>query len=362
MRRSLEVSRWLSRESRGNESFKTGDQRVTQIKGISTQLRARRFVHLAADSNRDARVVDLQPRAGWNTNGEFFNFTRGRFVFDEQEELSRRHAQNTASRLKSVLMGCLTKHTSSHFDNGMQVIGKVPNPNAGIPHYTTAGEAATTDFMRNVLDTPAPKVYTWNSRADNDNTVGVEYIIMQKIDGIPLGTIWPSLDPASKMKILVQIFKYERAWTRLKFSAFGSLYYSKKFDQVQFAVGPATGHDWLDKGRSSLCYDRGPSLDAHLHQGNSLYEYRKAIGLREERAIETFPDIPKQLAMLYGPGLYQPTLKNRLGAVDSYLQLLEVLLPTDPSLTSGHLWHDDLHGENIFVNPAKPTEIIGIID
>ncbi|WEW58796.1 hypothetical protein PRK78_004264 [Emydomyces testavorans] len=97
-------------------------------------------------------------------------------------------------------------------------------------------------------------------------------------------------------------------------------------------------------------------------QGNSLYEYRKATGHREKSAIESFPSIPKQLAMLYGPGLYQPTFAKRLDAVQTYLRLLDILLPTDQALTSGHLWHNDLHGENIFVSHENPTQVIGIID
>jgi hypothetical protein len=32
-------------------------------------------------------------------------------------------------------------------DDGRQVIGKVPNPNAGLPHFTTASEVATMDFV-----------------------------------------------------------------------------------------------------------------------------------------------------------------------------------------------------------------------
>lgn len=32
-------------------------------------------------------------------------------------------------------------------DTGKEVIGKVPNPNAGIEHYTTASEVATMDFV-----------------------------------------------------------------------------------------------------------------------------------------------------------------------------------------------------------------------
>lgn len=33
-------------------------------------------------------------------------------------------------------------------DNGREVVSKVPNPNAGIPHFTTASEVATMDFVR----------------------------------------------------------------------------------------------------------------------------------------------------------------------------------------------------------------------
>ena len=32
-------------------------------------------------------------------------------------------------------------------DDGRQVVGKVANPNAGIPYYTTASEVATMDFV-----------------------------------------------------------------------------------------------------------------------------------------------------------------------------------------------------------------------
>jgi len=32
-------------------------------------------------------------------------------------------------------------------DDGKRVIAKVPNPNAGQPHYTTASEVATMDFV-----------------------------------------------------------------------------------------------------------------------------------------------------------------------------------------------------------------------
>lgn len=33
-------------------------------------------------------------------------------------------------------------------ENGREVVAKVPHPNAGIPHFTTASEVATMDFVR----------------------------------------------------------------------------------------------------------------------------------------------------------------------------------------------------------------------
>jgi hypothetical protein len=33
-------------------------------------------------------------------------------------------------------------------DDGREVIAKLPNPNAGLPHFTTAREVATMNFVR----------------------------------------------------------------------------------------------------------------------------------------------------------------------------------------------------------------------
>lgn len=34
--------------------------------------------------------------------------------------------------------------------DGTQVVGKVPNPKTGRPHYTTASEVATMDFISRI--------------------------------------------------------------------------------------------------------------------------------------------------------------------------------------------------------------------
>ncbi|QSZ29034.1 hypothetical protein DSL72_003544 [Monilinia vaccinii-corymbosi] len=202
-------------------------------------------------------------------------------------------------------------------DNGTQIVAKVPNPNAGIPHFTTASEVATMDFARNVLGTPIPRVFAWSSRAQ-ENPVGAEYIIMEKVPGIELERVWPSMGIEDRFTLVKAMAGFQKAWT------------------------------------ATIDFDRGP-------WGN-LQEYHTAIGLREIACVNRLPRLPKSPITLCDPGTYQPTRERKLDALDCYLKLTKFLLPIDQSIASSHLWHGDLHAANIFVNPNKPTEIVGLID
>ena len=48
-------------------------------------------------------------------------------------------------------------------NDGQEVVAKVPNPNAGVPHFTTASEVATMDF---VSSSPAPSILSLANTAD----------------------------------------------------------------------------------------------------------------------------------------------------------------------------------------------------
>lgn len=62
--------------------------------------------------------------------------------------------------------------------------------------------------MRNILNTPAPRVIAWDSTGDN--SVGSEYIIMEKAEGVQLSEIWSELEPRRKSHVLVAVGKYQR--------------------------------------------------------------------------------------------------------------------------------------------------------
>jgi hypothetical protein len=84
-------------------------------------------------------------------------------VSDESSQMSRRHVNFDMNELTKTAAasvgarecvsvekcpdGLYNKAFIFTMDDGRQVIGKIPNPNAGIPHFTTASEVATLDFV-----------------------------------------------------------------------------------------------------------------------------------------------------------------------------------------------------------------------
>lgn len=99
---------------------------------------------------------------------------------------------------------------------------------------------------------------------------------MEKIQGVPLREKWKRLAPADKLKVFVQVHKFQEKWSATKFPKIGSLYYRSdllappdddylfrdeegtEISMPEFAVGPATGREWIDHGRQHLDCGRGP--------------------------------------------------------------------------------------------------------
>lgn len=54
--------------------------------------------------------------------------------------------------------------------------------------------------MWKILKTPVPKVYAWSSRAQ-DNVVGAEYIIMERLPGIQLSVVWADMGIEDRLTI-----------------------------------------------------------------------------------------------------------------------------------------------------------------
>jgi len=99
---------------------------------------------------------------------------------------------------------------------------------------------------------------------------------MEKVEGVLLEGLWPSVDVRVKWPIVQALIKFQATWSSISFKKYGSLYYAEDLDNSQpmeplytdanglevtnprFSVGPSTGRDWMDNGRSTINVDRGP--------------------------------------------------------------------------------------------------------
>ena len=212
---------------------------------------------------------------------------------------------------------------------------------------------------------------------------------MEKSPGIQLDDVWKNMGFQERWAVTESIARYQSAWTSIRFTKFGSLYYAQDLDQEccngplaidqhgdeiaeeKFAVGPSNGRELVDNEKANVSFDRGPCktclvvdvpvVDAQFI-GNTLEAYLLAIGDRERTCIESIARLPKSPIMLCGPGTYQPVKDKKLKALQCYSSLTRYLLPAEELISTPSLWHSDLHTGNIFVNPNDYTEVVGLID
>jgi len=100
----------------------------------------------------------------WNSHHDFFHLTSYRFVSDERHQMAVRNVHFNMNNLAKIAAasigfeectnvekldeGLFNKIFLFTMKDGSQVVGKVPCRNAGRPHFTTASEVATMDFVR----------------------------------------------------------------------------------------------------------------------------------------------------------------------------------------------------------------------
>lgn len=175
--------------------------------------------------------------------------------------------------------------------DGMEVVAKIPCPNAGRAKYSTASEAAVLQYgvvifpltravtkltawgfpVSSHTKIPVPKLLAWN--ADSSNPVGAEYIIMEKASGIQLFKVWDDMSEADRLDLIKGLTQLENQFAAIRFPAYGSLYFRHSISKASermlldssvdpaglFCVGPACGPAWTDDKSPA---DIQPNIDA----------------------------------------------------------------------------------------------------
>ena len=264
------------------------------------------------------------------------------------------------------------------FNDGYEVLARLPYKTTVPKHYTVASEAATLTLLR-AHGVPVPKVLAYSP--DQTNAVGTEYILLERLEGTPLSDRWFSMDTKSRVKIMRQIVDVERRFMSIHFPASGSLYHRRDLGSSQHVIpvlddivlGPTAQHEWWYQERASLEVDRGPCkplsrntcFSAHIdfEPGTTFSACFEAPAKRELEFCERFGKprlhVERYLREIHqfqnlSPIPYQHLLIN-------YLKLAPYLdVPTEHRMSRPTLRHPDFSPNNILVN--NTNDVVGIID
>lgn len=163
------------------------------------------------------------------------------------------------------------------FQDGMNVIVRLPYPSTIPREYGIVSEVATMEYLR-LHGVPIPKVFDWNS--STDNKVQSEYIIMEKVQGKELEHTWYMMTAKERMAAVEKIVDIERMLFAIPFPASGSIYFkdsvgnrtttidlplavNRKTDR--FCIGPSTEFLWWYQRRDELAVNRGTCKKPLLH-------------------------------------------------------------------------------------------------
>lgn len=161
------------------------------------------------------------------------------------------------------------------------------------------------DYARTILGLPVPRVLAWNARADaTTNSVGAEYILMEKAEGVELHHRWDTFHGRQVAPMIEQALRFENVFATRKFSQIGSLYYKEDVEEAlqarplyaadggnetpngaedKFRMGPLVDWDVWRGTRSCLNVSRGPCkwliINCNVAMSHQIVVNRDRCGL-----------------------------------------------------------------------------------
>ncbi|KZT24282.1 hypothetical protein NEOLEDRAFT_1135492 [Neolentinus lepideus HHB14362 ss-1] len=315
---------------------------------------------------------------------ELFNFTAGRWLYNESEQNAARHVEFDVEALQALACQALGATACLKFkkvyeleeqrifllkgNNGKDALIRIPFSFAGPPKLSTASEVATMEFMRNVLGVPAPRVLGWSADATR-NSIGAEYIIVERVPGTTFPARWPTLSAEQLDIFLSDLLDIETAFERAPFSQIGSLFFAEDVDPElqsrplfsdqgehrldarllaaadKYRVGPLVNEEWWREGRINTQADHGPWPDAtsyYLAAAKLELAWLKHSG---------FTDTTHPLLPMY----------HRL--IDSYRQTIPKLMPMFTGNSSAPtIWHPSISLSSIVFPWEGDLHINGLIN
>lgn len=131
------------------------------------------------------------------------------------------------------------------------------------PFFKTESERATLAYIRKYTSVPVPRVIAYDS--SSENSLGFEWLLLEKINGIPLSEAWENMDFDSKSTLSREMAHTLQQLYDLRFREIGNLYFSSVRNQV------------IDRILSSEAAESNDSTNANgqavLDSGNEDTDY-----------------------------------------------------------------------------------------
>ncbi|KAF2760915.1 hypothetical protein EJ05DRAFT_434941 [Pseudovirgaria hyperparasitica] len=310
---------------------------------------------------------------------ELFEYTSGRWIFNEHLRLAERQLSFNVKELQKAAAESVNqpfsevrsfrKFAEGGFNrvfeicmrDGTSVLARLPYPLTLPRRLAVASEVATLDFIRS-YGIPTPRVLDYCVEI---NPVGSEYMIMERVSGTAIGDSWFDLSEKERLKVLLQIVELEAKLFALQLPASGSIYYARDLSpncpkiyipnsDGQLCIGPYAGESWWFGERGDLDIDRGP----HTHPSHVL----EAPAKKELAWIRAYgrPRYPFDRAYRGVFDYKKQDPKEHAKSLETYIRLAPYLVPPTSELNSPILRHPDLQPHNIFV--SESFDVTGLID
>ncbi|KAF1957339.1 hypothetical protein CC80DRAFT_592624 [Byssothecium circinans] len=344
-------------------SSQTASRNVWSGCWLTRRISSRRFSSTPSQRQRDG------PAAQSDHNNELFEYTSGRWLYNESLRLRERHLPFNIPELKKAAAKCvdrpvtdianLTKLAESttnrvfeiSFKDNSSILARMPYHICTPNRYKIASEVATLDFVRK-HGIAAPKVLGYEIE---ENAVGTEYMFMEKMEGKPIGIAWFDLTKKQQGDVLFAFVEMEKKLFGMEIPACGSLYYARDLPsgvrrieipnaEGRLCVGPYASYEWWDGERREMDIDRGPFTDAlSALQAPAL----KEISWARPQARPRLPFVRQ-----YREGLkYEKQHPDGyIKALSDYLLLTPHLIPASSTFTTPLLRHPYPHPINILVD------------
>lgn len=289
------------------------------------------------------------------------------------------------------------------------------------PFFKTESEVATIAYLQANTSLPVPQIIAWESSLDGD--LGFEWILMEKIQGVPLIDVWRKIPWDRKLELVEEVARFVNELDEHKFDSIGGLYFKSALhsgtgdaqdNAAQTKVNPKVEGEesWITANKVKVATPErhqelmtqtqalhevvGPEsqvgticdkLPGPIHSGGAqefiIGRYFDVLFFKASRyylpgdrgpysnslewltalvrvQLEWIKNGPVEGDYDYGRSFKEEAPKMQ-ALCHEYLDALPSVFAEEKAESSNIIYHDDLNHANILVHP-ETFEITGIVD